>query len=159
MFGPSSRSRQAVSLNVLSSKRQAMTRTTVSAAIKRCGTAQPDVIGRILSAGPLSVELDNGNLRYLKVGGIEVLRALAFLVRDENWGTYVPTLSELVVDQRRDGFTVSYRATCERDGRRLVCDARIDGRSDGSLTFSGSATPDTDFVTCRTGFVVLHPLQ
>lgn len=136
-----------------------MTEVTVPAAIKRCGTEQPDVIGRLLRAGPLSVELDNGNLRYLKVGGVEVLRALAFLVRDENWGTYVPTLSDLVVDQRADGFSVSYRATCERGGMRLVCEAHIDGGSDGSLTFSGSATPDTDFVTCRTGFVVLHPLQ
>ena len=138
---------------------------SVSAAIKRCGTEQPDVIGPTLHAGPLSVELDNGNLRYLKVGGVEVLRSLAFLVRDESWGTYVPTLSDLVVDQRADGFSVSYRATCERGGRQLVCDARIDGRSEGkrtsltSLTFSASATPVTDFVTCRTGFVVLHPLQ
>lgn len=136
-----------------------MNGVSVSAAIKRCGTEQPDVIGRLLRAGPLSVELDNGNLRYLKVGGVEVLRALAFLVRDENWGTYVPTLSDLVVDQRADGFSVSYRATCERGDRRLVCEAHIDGRSDGSLTFSASATPATDFVTCRTGFVVLHPLQ
>jgi hypothetical protein len=139
-----------------------MTGVTASAAVKRCGTEQPDVIGRLLRAGPLSVELDNGNLRYLKVGGVEVLRALAFLVRDENWGTYVPTLSDLVVDQRSDGFSVSYRATCERGGRRLVCEAHIEGRSVGrlaSLTFSASATPATDFVTCRTGFVVLHPLQ
>ena len=63
----------------------------VSRAIKLCGTEQPDVVGRILTAGPLSVEFDNGQLRYLKVGGVEVLRALGFLVRDENWGTYMPT--------------------------------------------------------------------
>src|SRR3954451_13108086 len=151
MFGPSSRSRQAVSLNVLSSKRQAMTRTTVSAAIKRCGTAQPDVIGRILSAGPLSVELDNGNLRYLKVGGIEVLRALAFLVRDENWGTYIPTLSNLVVDQRSDGFSVSYDAACKLGSQALNYEVKIEGRGDGSLKFSGAATPVTDFMTARTG--------
>ena len=136
-----------------------MNAVTVSAAIKRCGTEQPDVIGRLLHAGPLSVELDNGNLRYLKVGGVEVLRALAFLVRDENWGTYVPAVSHLAVDQGDGAFSVSYRATCERGGRRLVFDAQIDGRSDGCLTFSVSATPDTDFITCRTGFVVLHPLQ
>ena len=136
-----------------------MTAVTVSAAIKRCGTEQPDEVGRLLRAGPLSVELDHGNLRYLKVGDVEVLRVLAFLVRDENWGTYVPDLSDLVVDQRADSFSVSYRATCERGGRRLVCEAQIEGRSDGSLLFSGSATPATDFLTCRTGFVVLHPLQ
>jgi hypothetical protein len=140
-------------------KEQAMNGVTVSAAVKRCGTEQPDGVGRLLHAGPLSVELDNGNLRYLKVGGVEVLRALAFLVRDENWGTYVPTLSDVAVEQGADSFSVSYRGTCERDGRRLDFDAHIDGRSDGCLRFSASATPTTDFVTCRTGFVVLHPLQ
>ena len=71
-----------------------------SAAVKRCGTDQPDVIGRKLTAGPLSVELDGGNLRYLRVAGVEVLRAVAFLVRDENWGTYMPVLSDVVVGQR-----------------------------------------------------------
>jgi hypothetical protein len=125
----------------------------------RCGTEQPDVVGRVLEAGPLSVELDNGNLRYLKVGGVEVLRALAFLVRDENWGTYIPTLSDVVVDQRADGFTVSYHAACRRAGQEIGYEARIEGRSDGSLEFTGVATPATDFLTARTGFVVLHPLH
>jgi len=136
-----------------------MTTPSVSRAIKLCGTEQPDVAGRILTAGPLSVELDNGNLRYLKVGGVEVLRALAFLVRDENWGTYIPALSELKIEQRADGFTVTYSATCGRAGQELVYDARIEGRPDGSLEFTGAATPKTDFLTARTGFVVLHPLK
>ena len=136
-----------------------MTSANASRAVKLCGTEQPDVVGQMLSAGPLSVELDNGNLRYLRVGGVEVLRALAFLVRDENWGTYIPTLSELVVEQRADGFSVSYRATCQRAGQQLNYDARIEGRSDGSLEFTGAATPTSDFLTARTGFVVLHPLK
>ena len=33
--------------------------------------------------------------------GVEVLRAVAFLVRDENWGTYTPVISDLVIEQRR----------------------------------------------------------
>ena len=61
-----------------------MTPSAPSRAIALCGTEQPDVAGRVLRAGPLSVELDNGQLRYLKVNGIEVLRAVGFLVRDEN---------------------------------------------------------------------------
>ncbi len=130
-----------------------------SGAVMRCGTEQPDVIGRTLTAGPLSVELDGGNLRYLRVGGVEVLRVLAFLVRDENWGTYIPGLSDLVVDQRADGFTVSYRAACQRGSQQINYSARIEGRADGSLLFAGEATPATDFLTARTGFVVLHPLR
>jgi len=131
----------------------------VSRAVKLCGTDQPDVVGQILTAGPLSAEFDNGNLRYLKVGGVEVLRALAFLVRDENWGTYVPALSDLKIDQRSDGFSVSYRATCKRGGQEIAYDALIEGKADGSLLFSGTAVPRTDFLTARTGFVVLHPLK
>ena len=55
-----------------------MTSARASRAIKLCGTEQPDGVGRVLSAGPLSVELDNGNLRYLRVGGVEVLRGSPF---------------------------------------------------------------------------------
>ena len=136
-----------------------MTSALSSRAIKLCGTEQPDGVGRVLSAGPLSVELDNGNLRYLRLGDVEVLRGLAFLVRDENWGTCMPTLSDLVVDQRADSFSVSYRAGCSRAGQELSYVAHIEGRSDGSLEFTGAATPATDFLTARTGFVVLHPLK
>lgn len=133
---------------------------SVSKAVKLCGTEQTDVVGRVLIAGPLSVELESGNLRYLRVGGVEVLRGLAFLVRDENWGTHVPTLSDLVVEQRADSFSVRYRAEYRGTGSQLLgLDVRIEGRSDGSLEFDGAATPATDFLTARTGFVVLHPLK
>jgi hypothetical protein len=136
-----------------------MTTPKPSRAIILCGTEQPDVAGQTLTAGPLSVELDSGQLRYLKVDGVEVLRAIAFLVRDENWGTYVPNLSDLKVEQRADGFSVSYRAVCSRGSQEIAFEATIEGRADATLEFAASATPKTDFLTARTGFVVLHPLK
>jgi len=123
------------------------------------GTEQLDVVGRILTAGPLSVELDGGNLRYLRLNGTEVMRAIAFLVRDENWGTYVPAISHLKIDQRSNGFSVSYEATCSRSGQSIHYAARIEGKPDGSLDFHATALPQTNFLTARTGFVVLHPLE
>ena len=123
-----------------------------------CGTEQPDVIGRTLSAGALTVEFDNGQLRYLRIGGVEVLRAIAFLVRDENWGTYTPTLSKLHIEQDSGAFRVSYRAVCGGADRQIAYEAAIEGNAE-HLTFTASATPKTDFPTARTGFVVLHPLQ
>lgn len=132
---------------------------TASKAIKLCGTEQPDPPGRILKAGPLTVELDNGALRYLKINGVEALRALAFLVRDENWGTYIPTVSGLEIEQRADSFSVAYHAVCSRPGQEIAFDISIEGRPDGSLEFAGAAVPKTDFLTARTGFVVLHPLK
>jgi hypothetical protein len=130
----------------------------VSRAIKLCGTEQPDVVGRILKAGPMQVEFDNGQLRYLRVNGVEVLRVVGFLVRDENWGTYVPKISDLKIDQRADGFSISFHAVCSRPGQEIAYDARIEGSPTG-LESLGTAVPKTDFLTARTGFVVLHPLK
>ena len=130
-----------------------------SRAIKLCGTEQPDTVGRILRAGPLQVEFDNGQLRYLRVNGVEVLRAVGFLVRDENWGTYTPKISELEIVETSTGFSVAFHAVCGRPGQEIAYDARIEGSADGKLRFTGKAVPTTDFLTARTGFVVLHPLQ
>jgi hypothetical protein len=130
-----------------------------SRAIKLVGTEQPSVVGQILTAGPVSVEFDAGQLRYLKVGDVEVLRAVSFLVRDENWGTYNPAISGLEVSKRDDGFSVKYRGTCSRSGQEISFDASIEGRDDGSVAFRATAVPKTDFLTARTGFVVLHPLR
>ena len=131
----------------------------VSRAIKLCGTDQPDVPGRILRAGPIEVEFDNGQLRYLKVNGVEVLRAVGFLVRDENWGTYTPKIGDLTIDETPERFAVSFHAVCSRPGQEIAIQAKIEGHASGKLEFSGVATPKTDFLTARTGFVVLHPLH
>jgi hypothetical protein len=128
-------------------------------AIALCGTEQPDVVGRTLTAGPMTVEFDNGQLRYLKVNGVEVLRAIGFLIRDKNWGTATPAISNLRIDQRSDSFSVSFHAEIQIEGQKLAYDAAIEGSKQGNLAFTGSAVPGTDFLTARTGFVVLHPLK
>ena len=87
-------------------------------AIKLFGTEAPEPKTRTLTAGPISAVLDNGALRYIRLGEIEVLRAIAFLVRDENWGTFNPTISNLKIKQGRSDFCVSYDARCA-DAKRL----------------------------------------
>ena len=128
-----------------------------SRAIALFGTDQAEPLMRTLRAGSLSLEFDNGALRYIRLGSIEVLRAIAFLVRDENWGTLAPKIENLRFDERGDGFSVTYRGTCSDAKRTLVYDARIAGESDGSLSFEVEAEPRTDVLTNRTGFIVLHP--
>jgi D-apionolactonase len=128
-----------------------------SRAVKLCGTEEPDAPRRPLVAGPLAAELQDGQLRYVTFAGVEVVRGIAFLVRDENWGTYTPKIDALNIQEGADRFTVAYRAICADARQRLVYEARISGSSDGSLTFSAVATPETDVITNRTGFIVLHP--
>ncbi|RUU10001.1 hypothetical protein EOD10_23015, partial [Mesorhizobium sp. M7A.T.Ca.TU.009.01.3.2] len=61
-----------------------------------------------LRAGALSADFVNGNLRTISHGGTEVLRAVAYIVRDRDWGTYELNLTDLIIDQAADAFSVSY---------------------------------------------------
>src|SRR5258706_14843647 len=131
----------------------------VSRAVVLCGTAEVDPASRVLRAGPLSVEFENGAIRYVRLGGVEMIRAIAFLVRDENWGTFTPKIENLKIEERADAFFVNYRATCEDQKRHLVYDATIAGRNDGTFLFEAIADPQTDVLTNRAGFIVLHPVE
>ncbi|MDJ0896687.1 MAG: hypothetical protein QNJ92_16195 [Alphaproteobacteria bacterium] len=130
-----------------------------SRAIKLFGTEEPPAETRLLTAGPLSAELDAGNLRYIRFGGKEALRAISYVVRDQYWGTFNPTIENLQVDEQADSFTVLYDAVCTGNGQEFRYKARITGASDGTLRFDGIGTPVTDFLTNRTGFVVLHGVE
>jgi hypothetical protein len=121
------------------------------------GTEVPPEPGRALAAGRLTARLERGNLRYVCFDGVELLRAVAYVVRDRDWGTYAPQIEGLAVEEVRQGFRVGYRATCRGATATLRYAATIEGHADGRLRFVAEAVPDGDFETNRCGFVVLHP--
>ncbi|HSI41348.1 MAG TPA: hypothetical protein VLA00_12450 [Xanthobacteraceae bacterium] len=113
---------------------------------------------RLLTAGALSAEFIDGNLRNIRIGDIEVLRAISYVVRDKDWGTYVPRIDDVVLEPRPDGFSLRYAAVCEgADGGRLMCHALITGDASG-LRFEVEGVPERDLLTNRCGFTVLHPV-
>lgn len=127
-------------------------------AFRLYGTAEREPESRMLVAGDLSAELQNGNLRALRFRGHEVLRAVSFLVRDRDWGTCPATISDLAVTEGECGFLLRYRARFTApSGANLDCDISISGTPD-SVTFSADCVSDADFETARAGFVVLHPV-
>ena len=121
------------------------------------GTEEAVPPPRILRAGPLTAELEAGNLRYIRWNGEEVLRAVSFIVRDRDWGTYAPAITDLDVTEGEDAFAVTLHAVAG-DAETFAYDARIEGRADGTLTFHGRGATETGFLTNRTGFVILHPI-
>ncbi|CAN7590673.1 hypothetical protein LJR235_004265 [Pararhizobium sp. LjRoot235] len=123
------------------------------------GTMQAEPVPRLLRAGKLTAQLAGGNLRAIAYDGVEVLRAISYLVRDSDWGTHDPGLSNLVVAESENGFTVSYGARCDGpNGAVLDIAAMIEGRADGKLTFTSVARSPTGFETNRCGFCILHPI-
>ena len=64
-----------------------------SRSVRLFGTEETVEPPRLLAAGPLTAEFEGGNLRYIRFDGVEMLRAVSFIVRDKNWGTYNPTIT------------------------------------------------------------------
>jgi D-apionolactonase len=134
-------------------------RAQADRAIAWFGTTEPPPERLELEAGPVSMTLENGALRWIRLGDVEILRGIAFLVRDRNWGTPVPEISDLDLRRTQDGFHLRFSALCRTPDGDLPWSADITGAEDGTLRFVGSAAPARDFVTNRTGFVILHPLE
>ena len=59
-----------------------------------------------LRAGPVSMVFDAENvfLRYIRMGKHELLRGINAPVRNQNWATIAPEVSNLQVEQRDDSF-------------------------------------------------------
>ena len=104
----------------------------------------------MIDAGPLSATVDGLGLRWVRWHGVELLRGVSFLIRDEHWGTFAPVV-EVVA---RHAGTLHLRGVLERP--RLTCDVRIAIAAD-RLVLDGAVRADEDVTTNRTGFVVLHP--
>lgn len=125
--------------------------------IKLYGTDQPIVGPRVLKAGALSAELEAGNLRHIRLGGVEVIRAISYIVRDKDWATYSPVIFELEIDSSTDRFEVSYSAAVSEGATTFHFRASIVG-TPHEVAFKAIGRSDTGFLTNRTGFVVLHPV-
>ncbi|MBY2915469.1 hypothetical protein [Rhizobium leguminosarum] len=122
------------------------------------GTRLVDPLPVRLRAGKLDADLINGNLRTIRYDGTEVLRAISYLVRDRDWGTYSPEIADLKIEQGDDRFEVAYRACCVGpDDTKLIVDVRITGSGD-RLDFEAEAVAPTGFEINRCGFCVLHPI-
>src|SRR5271155_5055178 len=83
----------------------------ISQSVRLYGTDEVVEPPRILRAGPLTVEFDAGNLRHVRYHGREMIRAVSFVVRDKNWGTYAPMIGRLHFQEEPEMFRVSYEAT------------------------------------------------
>ena len=128
---------------------------TLSLASADCASLRPTP----LRAGPLSLFLDAGDLRYVKWGGCEVVRRIYAAVRDHNWDTVAGVISDLDVRTSAAGFRVSYVSTHRRDGIHFIWRADIRGADDGSIRFTFDGDAKSTFRRNRIGFCVLHPVR
>ena len=73
-----------------------------------------------LRAGPLSLTCEVGDLRYLKLGGREVIRRIYAAVRDRNWGTVPAVISDFQSQIAADHFHIRYTSTHRQGESRVI---------------------------------------
>ena len=88
-----------------------------------------------------------------------MIRAVSFVVRDRNWATYEPDNQRSAGRaERRTGFASPMRRGGRGRGAGIPLDRRDPGRPTARCASRATGAAVTDFVTNRTGFVVLHPI-
>ncbi|MFO7620850.1 MAG: hypothetical protein R6W81_06230 [Bacteroidales bacterium] len=112
-----------------------------------------------LLAGSLSMIYENGAIRYVKAGGNELIRMIYSAVRDKDWLTINPVISDESVEAGTDAFLIKYRAHYNSGGIDFIADIRIEGRSDSVIICSFEGEALATFEKNRIGFCVLHPIK
>ena len=112
-----------------------------------------------LAAGPLTMELepDSGFLRYVRLGDREVLRCIYVAVRDRNWGTVPPELSDLKIECGDGAFHVTFAVECRQAEIDFPWRGEITGTADGTVDYRMEGIARSTFLRNRIGFCVLHP--
>lgn len=114
---------------------------------------------RRLRAGPLTVVYEDGDLRYVRYGEREILRRVYVAVRDPNWDTVLPRLSNVVIETTDDTFRITYAVENVAADIDFVWRGTITGGADGTITFSMDGEARSTFLRNRIGFCILHPIE
>jgi hypothetical protein len=131
----------------------------LSKSIMRTGSEQPLPTQVPLCAGPLSLIYENGDLRYVRLGQRELLRRIYVAVRDHNWDTVHPMISNLEMQIDDSSFVIAYTARHQQGDVDFMWRASISGADDGSIEFCMDGEALSTFRRNRIGLCVLHPMS
>jgi hypothetical protein len=112
-----------------------------------------------LRAGPVTVLLDGPDLRHVRVGGFELVQRVYVAVRDAPWNTIPAVLSNVVIDQGRDSFRVTFDARHVHEEIDFTWIGTVDGTPDGRIRYELEGTCHGVFRYSKIGFNVHHALD
>jgi D-apionolactonase len=112
-----------------------------------------------LQAGPLNLFYEAGDLRYIKFGDKEIIRRVYVAVRDHNWDTVIPVLSNVRMNIANDSFYIKYSVSNIQDNVDFLWEGNIIGKPNGTITFSMDGVAQSTFWRNRIGFCILYPME
>ncbi|MFC1976295.1 hypothetical protein ACFLXQ_07840 [Chloroflexota bacterium] len=123
------------------------------------GKDEPLPEQKALRAGPLSLVYEAGDLRYIRLGNQEILRRVYVALRDRNWGTVMPVLSNVQMDIADDSFRITYDVENKQGDIDFFWQGTITGDAQGTITFKMDGKARSTFLRSRIGFCILYPME
>ncbi len=114
---------------------------------------------RELRAGPLSVILQDGVIRYVKLGETEIVRRIYMALRDQNWNTIPTMYSGWKFAVGRDSFRISFDAENRQGEIKFLWKGTIDGDGQGRVSYSMNGRALSNFKKRVIGLCALFPIQ
>jgi D-apionolactonase len=121
------------------------------------GRDEPPQELRWLRAGDLLVALDGADMRYVRLGELELVRRVYVAVRDLNWDTIGDVERETSVEEHERSFVVRSRVRHSRGPIDFVWDGVIEGRENGTISYAVDGRCQSSFQYAKIGICVHHP--
>ena len=113
-----------------------------------------------LRAGRLVMmfEPDQAMLRYVRLGNHLVLQGISAPVRDRNWGTVLPVVDNVRLQQEQpeNAFTLEFDVSCRQREIDFSWHGKITGTAEEQIVFTFDGVARSEFLRNRIGFCVLH---
>ena len=90
---------------------------------------------------------------------LKLSRMIYSAVRDKDWLTINPQITEEEIDVQKNSFKIRYKCIYQSGEINFSAVYHIEGRSDNSLIFRFEGKALTTFEKSRIGFCVLHPVD
>ena len=118
------------------------------------GVDKPPPETRELNAGPVTALLDGIDLRYVRIGSLEVVRRIYVAVRDQNWNT-IPgaSIGLRALTRNEIGSRSGLRLSIASHELRFMWQEEIVGSRDGQIRYEMNGVPKAIFVITELGYV------
>lgn len=120
-------------------------------------TNSPDSV--LLHTKNLTCLFEGGRLRYIKAGNTEIVRMLYSAVRDADWGTVACNIMNEHIQQKEEGFVITYTAHYRQDDIIYEATYHIEGKPDDTITFDMRGKALSGFKTNRIGLCAHLPVK
>lgn len=123
------------------------------------GVDRPPAETHELKAGPVTALLDGIDLRYVRLGSLEMVRRVYVAARDQNWNTIPGSYRVTSIEQGPDSFEVEFEVNHQSHDLDFAWRGRIVGSASGQIRYEMDGVAQSDFRYNRVGLCILHPYR